>query len=46
VSRLTTVLESCTSEVGQGPSFVSVDYFEIGDPMGACQIINGVTLRP
>jgi hypothetical protein len=27
---------------GHAPSFVAVDFFELGDPQGAAQILNGL----
>ena len=35
-------LQSCTAQYGHAPSFVAVDFFELGDPQGAAQILNGV----
>jgi hypothetical protein len=35
-------LQSCTAQHGHAPSFVAVDFFELGDPQGAAQILNGV----
>jgi hypothetical protein len=35
-------LSRCLEDQGRIPNFVAVDYFEIGDPVGATQVINGI----
>ena len=44
--KVTTRLQACAAQFERVPNFVAVDYFELGDPTGAAQVMNGVRAAP
>lgn len=45
-ATVTTRLRACADQYGKKPNFVAVDYFNVGDPIGATQVMNGVRRAP
>jgi hypothetical protein len=43
---VTARLQACAAQFGHGPNFVVVDFFNLGDPIGATQVMNGVRSAP